>query len=1056
MKKHNLLSIFVVLFLLPQVHAQNTLAMEWEYSFGGSGMDFGRKVLCTPQGDYVFLGYGAATANGDLPPDIGGADAILAKFSKWGEKRWVKTFGDPWTQWNDKTTTRAASFIQTSDGGFIITGMQSSISKGGWTYLIKTDSAGNQQWKKTYNNINGPWAIRQRKDSTYVLGALSANGEDVVVNGLDKAGNVTWQRSLTGSGSEAPWDLQLTKDGGFVLTGFTRSKDGDFLNGPNGDNDGFIARFTMDNQLGWVKRFGSGSSDLNTIREDEEGNLWAAGHSDSGYYRAWLLKTDKNGNLLWEKTWGGNWNNEIKALTFTADGNLAVCGSVLSTDGDFTANINGHRTWVARINKGTGQIMQQAWFGGRSYEDAPIDIVEDPEGSLVFIASNWPNNPYVSNYKGGDYDIWLVKVRNALNSLKATIYLDNNKNGKQDAGEPPFQEAYIKLKRNTTDSASFSYENGFFTRNVDTGRYEISLTPLRPYYTITPAAKQVNFTSYNKIDSVSFGVVPVPGIVDMTVNAWSTDRTRMGNNTVVKVKYTNNGTTAANAVLKLVKDPRTGFVNSPLTFAQKADTLTANITDLKPQESRETFITLSVKTPPIVNWNDTLLHEVSISYAGTDHAPSDNQQPVRQVIVAAYDPNDKREITLPGKMNAKQVKDRKSLVYQIRFQNVGNDTAFNIVVRDTIDGKLDINTFEMINADHKYTMQITQGKYVEWRFDNILLPDSNVNEPLSHGYLIYRIKTRSSVQPGDVVKNTASIYFDYNPPVNTNEERTVMVPDMPQTPLVSGIGTAFCAGQGLQKGKIANPPTDGPGFTATMVRLGNSDLAVAADSTFSFNIDTLKPGMHTIQVAFTNISGTRTVAYQFSVTATQTPKVTITANNANITNPAIPVILTAASTGGGGSPLYTFARDKGFTNLLRSEGPNAVLVIQPTILTIGDNKIYVRVKTTAACYTVQTAIDSTLLKRDAATGIVDVSNPGQVITIFPNPFTNKIILKGLNNSRMYSIVLHNNHGQAVYTGEVKNKQVYEVPAAGIAPGVYWLTVYDAKKKPIGTEKVVKL
>jgi len=1024
-------------------------------------MDFGRKVLCTPQGDYVFLGDGAATHDGDLPPAIGGSDMILTKFSKWGQKKWVKTFGSTSGIWYDDNNTTGADFCQTSDGGFIIIGKEwSALYKskyGDSTFIIKTDSAGNQQWKKICKDLYQPWAIRQRNDGTYIVGALNTPelwGGDILIAGLDNAGNLTWTRSLAGSNSDYGNNLELTQDGGFVLTGATQSHDGDFSTSyASGQFDAFIAKYTINNQLQWAKCIGGASREnLAPIQEDTDGSFWAGGDVDNS--KAWLVKMDQNGNLLWQKTWTGNWNNIIRGLTLTADGNLAVCGSVLSTDGDFTANINGQRSWVAKINKATGQITRQGWFGGQSYEDAPVQILEDPEGSLVIVSSTMPNNPYVKAYKGGNYDLWMTKLRNAVNTVKATVYLDNNRNGQKDAGEPPFGNAYIKLKRNGTDSTLLSYDSGYFTKNVDTGRYEISLTPFRPYYTITPAAKQVYFTDYNKTDSVSFAVAPVPGIVDLTVSAWPADRARLGRNTTINVKYTNNGTVAANSVLKFVKDHRTIFVASPLTFTQNGDTLTANIANLLPQESRETFITLAINTPPAVNVNDTLAHEISFGDAASDAAPVDNRQPVQQVITGSYDPNDKREITLPGKMNARQLKDREYLVYQIRFQNVGNDTAVNIVVRDTIDGKLDINTLDMIKSDHAYTMQITQGRYVEWRFDNILLADSNVNEPLSHGYLIYRIKPRTSLQMGDVVKNTASIYFDYNQPVNTNEERTLIVPNMPQKPSVSGIGVAFCASQGVQKGKIDNLPADGA--TTTLVSLDNSNLTVAADSTFSFNVGQLQPGTHAIAVTFTNSSGTQTQAYQFSVNAGQTPQVTITASSTLITNLTTPVTLTAASTGSGTNPLYTFARDKGFTNVLQAEGSNAVLIIQPATLAVGDNKIYVRVKTSATCYTTQTNTDSIVLRRDASTGIVDVNDPGHIITLLPNPFSSSITIKGLNNSKAYSIVLHNSHGQAVYTREVKNIQVFEIQVLHIPPGVYWLTLYDAKKKTIGTEKLIRL
>ena len=539
MKKHYLLGLFLVLFMSPQVHSQNSLAIEWEYSFGGSGADLGKKVLCTTQGDYVFLGDGVATSNGDLPPAIGGADIILTKFSKWGQKKWVKTFGSDDGLWWDKNSTMAADFSPTIDGGFIIIGSEWSAMHGDSTIIIKTDSTGNQQWRKTYRDLYQPWAIRQKKDGTYVLGLLNTlaiSGADIVIAGLDNAGNLSWKDTLTGSKSEYGNDLELTQDGGFVLTGSTMSQDGDFStsNGLN-EYDGFIAKYTEHNQLQWLKCLGAVTSDiLRTIQEDSDGNFWAGGEMD--HDEAWLVKTDKNGNLLWQKTWAGNWTNIIRGLTLTADGNLAVCGSVLSTDGDFAANINGHRSWVAKINKANGQIMHQGWFGGQSYEDAPVDILEDPEGSLVIISSTWPNNPYVSAYKGGDSDIWMVKLRNAVNTIKATVYLDNNKNGQKDVGEPPFSEAYIKLKKNATDSALLSYDGGSFTAHVDTGRYEISLTPFRSYYTITPAAKQAYFTGYNKTDSVSFGVVPVPGIVDLTISSWSTDPARMGRNTNINIK----------------------------------------------------------------------------------------------------------------------------------------------------------------------------------------------------------------------------------------------------------------------------------------------------------------------------------------------------------------------------------------------------------------------------------------------------------------------------------------------------------------------------------------
>jgi hypothetical protein len=113
-------------------------------------------------------------------------------------------------------------------------------------------------------------------------------------------------------------------------------------------------------------------------------------------------------------------------------------------------------------------------------------------------------------------------------------------------------------------------------------------------------------------------------------------------------------------------------------------------------------------------------------------------------------------------------------LYTVRFQNTGTDTAFNIVVRDTLDSKVDWNTLEMVSASHNYQLNIKEGNKLTWTFDNIQLPDSNINEAASNGYIIYRIKPKTSLLPGDTIINTASIYFDFNLPVQTNTEKTVV------------------------------------------------------------------------------------------------------------------------------------------------------------------------------------------------------------------------------------------------------------------------------------------
>ncbi len=127
-----------------------------------------------------------------------------------------------------------------------------------------------------------------------------------------------------------------------------------------------------------------------------------------------------------------------------------------------------------------------------------------------------------------------------------------------------------------------------------------------------------------------------------------------------------------------------------------------------------------------------------------------------------------------GKLKISQVQDGEYMQYIIRFQNTGTDTALNVFIKDTLSSNVDWSTIQMIAASHNCQLTIQNGNQCTWEFRNINLADSTTNEPLSHGYIVYRIKIKNTLAAGDDVKNTAHIYFDYNFPVQTNTEITTV------------------------------------------------------------------------------------------------------------------------------------------------------------------------------------------------------------------------------------------------------------------------------------------
>jgi uncharacterized repeat protein (TIGR01451 family) len=138
-----------------------------------------------------------------------------------------------------------------------------------------------------------------------------------------------------------------------------------------------------------------------------------------------------------------------------------------------------------------------------------------------------------------------------------------------------------------------------------------------------------------------------------------------------------------------------------------------------------------------------------------------------RAIVGAYDPNDKAGSPI-GYKTQRYIGQNQDIEYLVRFQNTGTDTAFTVVIRDTISEKLDISSIEFGASSHAYEAEIYGKGILKFTFNNIQLVDSFKNEPKSHGFVQYRIKQQKDLAVGSQIFNTAHIYFDYNEPVITN------------------------------------------------------------------------------------------------------------------------------------------------------------------------------------------------------------------------------------------------------------------------------------------------
>jgi uncharacterized repeat protein (TIGR01451 family) len=175
--------------------------------------------------------------------------------------------------------------------------------------------------------------------------------------------------------------------------------------------------------------------------------------------------------------------------------------------------------------------------------------------------------------------------------------------------------------------------------------------------------------------------------------------------------------------------------------------------------------TVTLNTPASVPLGTPIDHLFAAIPASADTTPTNNSTTWNAVVVGSYDPNDKTAST--SALTPVQVQNGEWIEYLIRFQNTGTFMAEHVRITDTLSGDLRWDSFEYISSSHDNYWHLSNGTLV-FQYDNIQLPDSNSNEPDSHGFVKFRIKPDPSLTLGDQLVNVANIYFDFNEPVITD------------------------------------------------------------------------------------------------------------------------------------------------------------------------------------------------------------------------------------------------------------------------------------------------
>ncbi|MHA2615669.1 MAG: InlB B-repeat-containing protein [bacterium JZ-2024 1] len=297
----------------------------WARTYGGAYWDTAEFIQQTSDGGYIVAG--------DTNTFSAGDDEIwVLKLDANGNILWQKTYGTA-------RLDEVESIQQTSDGGYIVAGRTFSFAAGlDDIWVLKLDANGNVLWQKTYGGTDsdGASSIQQTSDGGYIVAGVTKSfgggSWNIWVLKLDANGNVLWQKTYGGPYNDWAYSLQQTSDGGYIVAGSTYSFGA-------GSDDIWVLKLDADGNVLWQKTYGGADGDgAYSIQQPSDGGYIVAGSTYSfgaGSDDIWVLKQDADGNVLWQKTYGGTGSDRASSIQQTSDGGYIVAGSTYSFGAGF-------------------------------------------------------------------------------------------------------------------------------------------------------------------------------------------------------------------------------------------------------------------------------------------------------------------------------------------------------------------------------------------------------------------------------------------------------------------------------------------------------------------------------------------------------------------------------------------------------------------------------------------------------------------------------------------------------------------------------------------------
>lgn len=700
-------------------------------------------------------------------------------------------------------------------------GLRFNGSGGFDTYVAKYNTLGKLVWAKRIGGLlddEPATVITDPQGFIYVAGRFqgtcdfnpdplqtynltSNNSGQAFLLKLDTRGNFVWVKTLEGMGNNnfnftnRYTGMSLDHAGNLLLSGkflYTVDLDPgpDTLSVFSGQTEVFIQKLDQNGNLIWAKTFDGATTGSNpaVIAAAPDNSVLLAsdffptidvdpGPGVTSFHTADLddviiVKLSEAGDLIWGRQIEGYGKQFVNGIASDGKGSVYVSG----TFNDYTDFDPGSGIYqVPPVGTGifkkdvylveldsAGILIEPATFGGTN-DDYVYNMLVDEDSRVLLCGLSLGGldldpTPGQQLAPSGAY---FASLSQTVLNHQGRVFRDLNQNLLQDPDEPGLFGKIVGAKHHLAYSSTDSLGNFHVYRNLTDDT--LVLFGARPYWSVTPKFIPID-TLHNNFDFAVY----IPPVRDACISAVNLTSFRSGFDTEIQIRLVNTGPLPLDSVpvvaiiaSQLGVFPITIVSSDPTPVFQENNQIKWLTGHLDPDE--EILIKLILHTSNIAPIGQNVILSVS-ALLPNDADPGNNGVRIIAPIRNSFDPNEK--VVTPDKVEP-EAADTTAYQYVIRFQNTGNASTSFIVIRDTLPLGLDISSLNVQSASHPYTWRLVNNRILEFSFDPIELPDSTSNEPESHGFVAFSIKSRHGLSLGDSIINRAGIYFDYNDPVMT-------------------------------------------------------------------------------------------------------------------------------------------------------------------------------------------------------------------------------------------------------------------------------------------------